>query len=372
MITKITHSIIPEWIDPAPYISGNYKESDVISAINSDDPGPAGLAAMLSSEADGLIETMAQKAKSLTASNFGNTISLYSPLYLSNYCTGGCEYCGFAADRKFKRSKLSFAEVKKELSAIKKLGIEDVLLLTGERTPEADFAYLYECVKIACSVFHNVVVEAFPMHEKEYSALVKVGCTGLTLYQETYDPAAYAGYHRWGPKKDYLARLETPSLALAAGMRTAGIGALLGLSDPVFDAVSLLRHALYLRKKYWRAGVSISFPRIRPQEGGFKAPYVVDDRFLAKLIFAFRICLPDTPLVLSTREPAWFRDGMAGVGVSRMSVASKTTVGGYAGNKDDEVGQFDVDDARGKGEFCRMLSRHKLDPVFKNADSVYR
>ena len=372
MSNKKISSAIPEWLDPAPYIADKYTAAEVISAINSDDPGPAGLAAMLSREADDLIEIMARKAKALTVSNFGNTISLYSPLYLSNYCSGGCEYCGFASDRKIKRSKLSLKDVKTELAAIKKLGVEDVLLLTGERTPEADFDYLYECVKIACGVFHNVVIETFPMSRSEYAELVQAGCTGVTLYQETYEPEDYAGYHRWGPKQNYPARLEAPSLALDAGMRTAGIGALLGLSDPVYDAVALLRHAIYLRKKYWRSGVSISFPRIRPQEGGFKAPYVVDERLLAKMIFAFRICLPDTHLVLSTRESAWFRDGMAGVGISRMSVASKTTVGGYADNKDDEVGQFDVDDVRGRDEFCRMLREHHLDPVFKNTDSVYR
>lgn len=372
MIRKFKITPIPLWLDPNPYIKKKYTAAEVSMAIHSDDPGPAELAAMLSKEADAFIETMAQKAKSLTTANFGNTISLYSPLYLSNYCSSGCSYCGFASDRKIRRSKLSLKEVKTELNAIRKIGIEDVLLLTGERTPQADFDYLQECVKTACGMFHNVSIEAFPMKKEEYRKLVDAGCTGVTLYQETYQPEPYAEYHRWGPKKDYAGRLNAPSEALEAGIRSVGIGALLGLSDPVADAVCLLRHALYLRKRFWRSGVSVSFPRMRPQVGGFKPAHPVDDKLLAKMIFAFRICLPDTPLVLSTREPAWLRDGIAGIGISRMSVASRTTVGGYAAKADAASGQFDVDDDRGKEKFCRMLRTHGLDPVFKNWDSVYR
>ena len=206
----------------------------------------------------------------------------------------------------------------------------------------------------------------------EYRELAEAGCTGITLYQETYDIGLYRRLHRWGPKRDYASRLEAPARALSAGMRTAGIGALLGLGDPVREAICLFDHAVTLRKAFWREGVMVSFPRLCSETGGFAPDHPVDDRLLARIIFAFRICMPDIPLVLSTREKPSFRDGMAGVGISRMSVASRTTVGGYRDNTSATTGQFDVNDERDVLAFCRALRRNGLDPVFKNWDSVFR
>ena len=209
------------------------------------------------------------------------------------------------------------------------------------------------------------------MTESEYASLAQAGCTGLTLYQETYDPALYERVHRWGPKRDYAARLDAPARALAGGLRRVGLGVLLGLGDPARDALCLYQHAQHLRKEFWRAGVAVSFPRIRPQSGGFEPEYPVSERRLAQIIFAFRICLPDVPLALSTRECAAFRDGMAGVGINKMSVASRTTVGGYAGEAAEES-QFEVSDNRSVEAFCAMLAEKELEPVFKNWDRAYR
>jgi 2-iminoacetate synthase len=133
----------------------------------------------------------------------------------------------------------------------------------------------------------------------------------------------------------------------------------------------MFQHIEYLRKKFWRSGVMISFPRICFQQGNYSADNPVDDKLLAKLIFAFRICFPDIPLVLSTREPPAFRDGMAGLGISRMSVASKTTVGGYNEPDTDSSGQFNVNDERTVADFCEILRKKHLEPVFKNWDSVF-
>ena len=178
--------------------------------------------------------------------------------------------------------------------------------------------------------------------------------------------------HRWGPKRDYQYRLETPARALAGGLRTAGLGALLGLADPIRDALALFQHVQTLRKQYWRSGISVSFPRIRPQLGGFTPPFLVSDQFLVQVICAFRICMPDLPLTLSTREPAWFRDGIAGVGINKMSAASRTTVGGYHDGSAADDGQFKVSDNRSTEAFCAMLKSKGLEPVFKNWDAVYR
>lgn len=315
---------------------------------------------------------MARAAQALTRRHFGRTVTLYAPLYLSNFCSSGCAYCGFAADRSHPRHKLSLDELETELAALKRMGIEEVLLLTGERTPQADFPYLRECVRRAAVHFAMVTVETFPMTPEEYGELVAAGCTGVTLYQETYDAAVYAGLHRWGPKRDFAARLDAPARALAAGIRQLGFGALLGLADPIADALRLYAHVTDLQKKFWRAGFSVSFPRLRPEAGGFKTEHPVSDELLAQMIFAFRLALPENHLVLSTREPAKLRDGLAGLGISKMSVASRTTVGGYDHAAAGSVGQFAVNDARSVEDFCAALCAAGLEPVFKNWDASYR
>lgn len=345
---------------------------DVRAAIQSAAPGLRELAAMLAPAAAPFLEEMAARAQSLTARHFGRTITLYVPLYLSNYCSGGCRYCGYAADRQVHRKKLQLEEAARELRELKRMGFEEVLLLTGERTPEADYDYVRQCVALAAGIFHKVTIETFPMTADEYAGLVAAGCTGVTLYQETYDPVLYDELHRWGPKKNFLERLAAPGRALQAEMRAMGLGVLLGLADPVRDALALLAHALHLRREFWRAEISISFPRLRPQTGDYSAAHWVSERFLAQLIFAFRICLPDTHLVLSTREGAAFRDGMAGLGISKMSAASRTTVGGYVQPEAGAEGQFEVSDQRDVAAICASLRARQLDPVFKNWDAAYR
>ncbi len=227
-------------------------------------------------------------------------------------------------------------------------------------------------VILVAELLHMVTIEVFPMESSEYRILADSGCTGLTVYQETYDRQTYERLHRWGGKRDFAYRLNTPARALAAGMRTAGLGALLGLADPISDAIALFQHLLFLRATCWRAGFSISFPRVRPQLGGFTPAHAVSDKMLAQIIFAFRICLPDVPLVLSTRESAAFRDSMAGLGISKMSIASRTTVGGYNAESADVNGQFEVCDNRDIASFQAALQNKKLEAVFKNWDAVYR
>lgn len=364
----------PDWLDPRPLVDlcMSAGEGDVQSALKAAQPSAKEFAVLISQAAAHCIEQMAQRARALTRHHFGNTVSLYVPLYLSNYCTGGCTYCGFASDREQPRYRLSEDQVRAEVQALKAMGFEDVLLLTGERSPEADFDYLKRCVEIASSMAHNVSVESFAMRDDEYSQLVSKGCNSITLYQEAYDPHVYDELHRWGPKRDFIYRLEAQERALQAGMRSAGIGALLGLAEPVSEMIALYQHARHLQKKHWKSGVMISFPRICEQRGDFEPEYVVDDRQLAQFVFAFRICMQDVPLVLSTREHPAFRDGMAGVGISRMSAASKTTVGGYVPEEVDTGGQFSVNDTRDVIEFCRVLKGKGLDPVFKNWDAVFQ
>jgi 2-iminoacetate synthase len=366
-----TLGTLPDWLNPTPWLEHSFSAADIQHALGAESPDEETLAALLSPAASEFLEPMAARAQALTRRHFGRTVQLYVPLYLSSWCSGGCAYCGFAADRQTERHALEFAAVEKELAAIKAMGFEEILLLTGERSAQADLDYLRECVRRAAQQFHNVAIEVFPMAEAEYRSLTETGCTGVTLYQETYHPETYDTMHRWGPKKDFFQRLEAPSRALAGGLRFAGLGALLGLADPRYDMLALYRHVRHLQKLHWQAGLTVSFPRIRSEAGGFVPPHPVDEKMLAQIIFAFRICLPDVPLVLSTREGAAFRDGMAGLGVNKMSIASKTTVGGY-GSEGSKEGQFDVSDDRNLDDFCAMLRAKELEPVFKNWDGVYR
>jgi 2-iminoacetate synthase len=366
--------LLTDWLDPTTWMASTRASNPTAAeaALTAETPRERELAILLSPAATPLLEAMAERAQELTRRHFGRTISLYVPLYLSDYCSSGCAYCGFASDRQLPRHRLEKTELLKELDAIRDLGFEEILLLTGERTPEADFGYLRDAVAEAALRFHAVTIEAFPMSTEEYRQLAGAGCIGVTLYQETYDPIQYEKLHRWGPKRDYAARLAAPEHILSAGMRQAGLGTLLGISEPLFDLLCLYRHVLHLRREYWQTGITVSFPRVCPQTGDYAAPYPVSERFLAQAIYAFRICLPDVPLALSTRESPRFRDGMAGVGICKMSIASRTTVGGYRAHALSPDGQFHVNDNRDVAAFCAALQQNGLEPVFKNWDRVYR
>jgi 2-iminoacetate synthase len=367
---RVHKATMPDWLDPRAWLdtAAHTTPEEVRQALCAVHPGIRQFAALISPASDAFLEPMAAKAQALTRRHFGRTISMYVPLYLSNYCRGGCSYCGFASDRKQLRRRLEPPQILEELQALKRQGFHDVLLLTGERDPKAGFDYVRDAVTLAAKEFDHVAVEAFAMTPEEYGELARAGCSAVTLYQETYDPALYERVHRWGPKKHFASRLEAPERALQSGIRSFGIGALLGLGEPLFDVIALYQHAMHLQKVCWRAGIILSFPRLRPEPGGYAGAHRVTDRELARFIFALRICMPETPLVLSTREAATFRDGMAGIGITRMSAASRTTVGGYTGTKARGTGQFEISDARDVGTFCAALRQRELEPVFKNWD----
>ncbi len=368
------NSKYPEHVDPTPWLglAADVTDAQVRAAIYADSPSTRDFVALLSPIATRYLEAMAQRARSITAHRFGRVISIYAPLYLSNHCSGGCEYCGFASEVTVERTRLDPDQLQAEFKALKTMGLDEVLLLTGDRLPEADFSYVSECVSMASDNFHSVVVEAFPMTTDEYRELIRAGCTGVTVYQETYNPVTYKKLHSGGSKANYEHRLQTPGRALEAGIRTVGVGVLLGLHDPIADLISLFQHTVSLRGEFWKSGVSVSFPRVRPQRHDYVAPHPVSDTLLAQAICAFRIALPDVPLVLSTRESPSFRDSMAGIGISKMSAASRTTVGGYAAATDPGNGQFETSDRRDIEAFSCALAKKGLSPVLKDWEAVYR
>jgi 2-iminoacetate synthase len=301
---------------------------------------------------------------------FGKTILMYAPLYLSNECTNGCRYCGFNARNTVPRRTLTLDEVANEARVLHERGFRHLLLVTGEAPKAADAAYLAAAVQRIRQDFSSLSIEVYPMDEAGYRQVIAAGVDGLTLYQETYDRALYAEMHPFGRKRDFAFRLRAPEYAAAAGMRRIGVGALLGLGKFRVEAFCTGLHALHLARHFWRTHLTVSFPRMRPADGGFQPPNPVSARDFVQLICALRLLLPDAGLVMSTRESAQLRDHLLPLGITQMSAGSCTSPGGYA-DRDDSGRQFDIDDDRTPAEVEAMLRSRGYDPVWKDWDAAF-
>ncbi|MBF0522132.1 MAG: 2-iminoacetate synthase ThiH [Candidatus Omnitrophica bacterium] len=310
------------------------------------------------------LECLAQKAKRLTEQYFGHAISLYAPLYLSNYCSSHCIYCGFNNHNRIKRFKLNLDEMRQEMSYIKNKGIENVLLLTGESYKATPLSYLKDAVTTAKDFFTSISLEVHPMDEKDYHELFLNGADGLTIYQETYDRKRYKQVHVSGKKADYDYRRETPKRAAKAGFRHISLGILLGLSVVADDLWALYKHLAEMEKSFPAVEYSLSFPRLRPIKGENFALCDVDDKTFIKIIALTRTLFPRVGINLSTREPAYLRDHALGLGITRISAESNTSVGGYTLQSPDvQEPQFDIKDNRSVKEIIRALKHRGFDPV---------
>ncbi|MCF6178456.1 MAG: 2-iminoacetate synthase ThiH [Geopsychrobacter sp.] len=317
------------------------------------------------------LELLAARAHRMTSQRFGRTIQLYAPLYLSNECHNGCKYCGFSADNHdLRRKTLNDAEILREADHLHRQGFQHILLLTGEAPEAAGVAYLEHAVQLLAPKFSSLSIEVFPMASDEYQRLAKAGIDGLALYQETYDETLDPELHPFGPKSDFRYRLEGPKRGGEAGLRRIGIGALLGLGDYLTDAFYTGLHARYLMHRFWKTQVSISFPRLRPAEGGFAPRSMVSDRQLTQLICALRLLLPDAGLVMSTRESAEFRDNLLPLGITQMSAGSCTAPGGYEGDEGDGE-QFAINDQRSPEEIRSVLAERGYEAVWKDWDGAF-
>ncbi len=320
--------------------------------------------ALLSPRAEGQIEEMALRAHRLTVQHFGRVILLYTPLYLSDHCVNHCLYCGFRAQNKVERKKLTPARVEEEARIIAATGLKHILVLTGESRKESPVSYIRECVEILKKYFTSISIEVYPLEEDEYRELISAGVDGLTIYQEVYDEAVYAELHPAGPKRNYRFRLEAPERACRAGIRTVNVGALLGLHDWRTEAFFTGLHAEYLQDTFPEVEVSISPPRMRPQLGGFQPRVRVSDRNLVQYMLAFRLFMPRAGITISTRESAEMRDHLVKLGATRMSAGSCTSVGGRTGR--DSSGQFEISDERSVAEMARVIYSQGYQPVFKD------
>lgn len=346
--------------------------TEVELALTARKPGIHDLAALLSPAAVPFLPEMARRSALLTAQRFGKAIQLYAPIYLSNYCTNRCAYCGFAAGNRIARKCLTLDEAEAEAEILHERGFQHILLVSGEAEDIVGVEYLEAIALRLRGRFAAVSIEVQPLSTAHYARLFKAGITAVAVYQETYNQEMYKEVHLAGKKTDYHYRLETPARVAAAGMREVGIGALLGLTDWRAEGLALGLHLAWLHKHFWSTGVTVSFPRLRPAAGGFAPLVPVSEQNLSQLIFGLRLFDPDVGLLLSTREEARYRDGMLGLGTTRYSAGSCTAPGGYSNPDQTDGEQFSVGDLRTMDEVRLAIAAKGFDPVSKDWDSAFQ
>ncbi|KKO43950.1 thiamine biosynthesis protein ThiH [Arsukibacterium ikkense] len=323
--------------------------------------------ALLSPAAEPLLSQMASKAQRLTRQRFGHTVQLFAPLYLSNLCANECTYCGFSLSQKVKRRTLSLSEIEQECLAIKALGIDQVLLVTGEHERKVGMDYFCDALPVIRRYFSSIQLEVQPLDTAEYQLLKQLGVDAVMLYQETYNSRAYQHYHLKGKKADMPWRLDAPDRVGQAGIDKIGLGILLGLTDWRADAMMLAQHLQYLQKQYWQSRFSLSVPRIRPCSGGSGVAYPISDKELIQLICAFRLFAPELEISLSTRESALLRQHVVPLAITSVSAGSKTQPGGYS-VAPENLEQFSIDDSRTPQQVAAALMQQGLQPVWKDWD----
>jgi len=346
-------------------------DGDVRRVLNKHRLSPADMLCLLSPAAESHLETLAHKAHALTIAQFGRTMVLFTPLYLSNYCTNGCQYCSFSRDNRIERRKLNYDEVETEAQAIAASGLKHILILTGDAPAIASVEYIADCCRVLARYFTAIGLEVYALTEVEYRYLIWAGVDSLTIYQETYNESLYANLHPKGPKRDYRFRLDAPDRACRAGMRAVNVGALLGLSDWRQEAFFTMLHASYLQDRYPETEIGVSLPRIRPHVGGFQPAFQVEDRHIVQIMTALRLFMPRVGITISTRESAWFRDRILPLGATRMSAGSCTAVGGHT-EGDQGTGQFEISDERSVPEMAAMLRASGWQAVYEDWHGLAR
>lgn len=353
-----------------------YTAADVIRAIDSERCTVEDFKALLSPAASGFLEKMAEKAKIETSRHFGNTVYIFTPLYIANYCENYCVYCGFNCYNDIKRKKLNCEEIEKEMKVIADSGIEEILMLTGESRSMSDIKYIGEACKLASKYFKNVGLEIYPVNSEEYRYLHECGADYVTVFQETYDSDKYETLHLLGHKRVFPYRFEAQERALLGGMRGVGFSALLGLADFRKDALASALHVYYLQRKYPYAEYSLSCPRLRPIINNDKInPLDVHEKELCQVLCAYRIFMPFVGITVSSREQKHFRDGIVKIAATKVSAGVSTGIGDhenkYSGKDKDGTGdeQFEISDGRSFDEMYKDISSEGLQPVLN--DYVY-
>ena len=363
---KSDHSIMNKVLKMTDeYDYRRYNAIDVKNVLNKETIGAEDLAVLLSPSAEPLLEKMARRAKIETAKHFGNTVCMFTPLYIANYCENYCVYCGFNCSNKIRRGKLSIDEIESEYKTISETGLREILLLTGESKSASPVEYIAEAVSLAKKYFSTIGVEVYPMNSDEYAVLRKAGADFVSVYQETYNTVKYEEVHLRGPKRVFPYRFNSQERALMGGMRGVAFGSLLGLSDFRKDAYAAGLHAFFIQKKYPWAEISYSLPRLRPYiNNADNNPNDVHETQLLQVMLAYRIFMPYAGITISARERAGFRDNVAGLAATKISAGVKVGIGGHGDNEQKGDEQFEISDPRSVEEVRKALLDKGLQPVF--------
>ncbi len=359
------------------YDYDRYTAGDVETALGHEVCTIEDLKALLSPAAEPYLERMAAKARIETRKHFGNTVYIFTPLYIANYCDNYCVYCGFNCYNQINRMKLSLEQIEHEMKIIADTGMEEILILTGESREKSNVEYIGEACKLARKYFRMVGLEVYPLNSDEYKYLHECGADYVTVFQETYDSDKYETLHLLGHKRVWPYRFESQERALMGGMRGVAFAALLGLSDFRRDALASALHVHYLQRKYPHAEMSLSCPRLRPIINNEKInPLDVHEKQLCQIICAYRIFLPYVGITVSSRESAQFRDGIVKIAATKVSAGVSTGIGDHeskytGGERSEAEGdeQFEIDDDRSFDMMYRDMEKEGLQPVLN--DYIY-
>lgn len=363
---QIDHTLMNQVLEMTKdYDYNRYTAADVRNVLCRDSLSPDDLGVLLSPAAQPMLEKMAQRAKTETSKHFGNTVCMFTPLYIANYCENYCVYCGFNCSNKIHRGKLSMDEIEAEYKTIAATGLREILLLTGESKKASPVEYIADAVRLAKKYFATIGIEVYPMNSDEYALLKKAGADFVSVYQETYDSVKYEEMHLRGPKRVFPYRFNAQERALMGGMRGVAFGSLLGLSDFRKDAFAAGLHAFFVQKKYPWAEISFSLPRLRPYiNNAENNPNDVHETQLLQVMLAYRIFMPYAGITISTRERAGFRDNAVGLAATKISAGVKVGIGGHGDNEQKGDEQFEISDPRSVDEVRDSLFAKGLQPVF--------
>lgn len=356
------------------YDYSKYTAADVRRALTHERCTEDDLKALLSPAAEPFLEKMAERARLETRKHFGNTVYLFTPLYIANYCENYCVYCGFNCYNDIRRMKLTAEQIDHEMKVIAESGMEEILILTGESRAKSSVEYIGEACRLARKYFRMVGVEVYPVNTDEYRYLHECGADYVTVFQETYDSDRYEQLHLLGHKRVFPYRFEAQERALMAGMRGVACSALLGLSDFRKDALASALHVYYLQRKYPHAEISLSCPRLRPIiNNGEINPLDVHEKQLCQILCAYRIFLPFCGITVSSRERESFRNGIVKIAATKVSAGVSTGIGDheskYTGKESDSAEgdeQFEISDGRSLGKMYKDMSDEGLQPVLND------
>lgn len=351
----------------------SYTGADVVRALQKNSIGIEDFKALLSPAAEPFLEQMAEKARIETRKHFGNTVYLFTPLYIANYCENYCVYCGFNCYNDIRRMKLTMEQIEHEMKIIADSGMEEILILTGESKSKSDVKYIGEACKLARKYFGMVGIEIYPVNVEDYRYLHECGVDYVTVFQETYDSVRYEQLHLLGHKRVFPYRFEAQERALMGGMRGIACSALLGLSNFRKDALASALHVYYLQRKYPHAEVSLSCPRLRPIINNGKInPHDVGESQLCQILCAYRLFLPFAGITVSSRESKQFRDGIVKIAATKISAGVSTGIGDheskYTGKGSSAEGdeQFEINDGRSFKQMYEDMSEEGLQPVLND------